>query len=316
MAEVEDGANGNAENVDEGTRPRADMDLRTHWSQAGLLPNLSLNSAQKLGKQTEDEVLLRRQDLLRGDRADYTTSDPWRIMRISSEFVQGFDALAHLKPAVTIFGSARVEAGSAEYEAARDVAWRLAQAGFAIITGGGPGVMEAANQGAAEGGGESVGCNIELPFEQGTNQYVRIAVNFRYFFVRKTMFMKYSEAFVIFPGGFGTMDELFEALVLIQTGKIQSFPIVLFGTRYWSGLLTWMKETMAAEGKISPDDLSLVYPTDDPVEAARIIVDCFNKQCFESGLTQTMMPTNPAPPVATNGRRPARRTARKSRPAR
>ena len=159
-----------------------------------LPPNPALNAAQKLGLRTEDEVLFKRQELARREDRDFTTGDPWRVLRITSEFVEGFDTLAHLDPAVAIFGSARVTPDSPQYQAATDVARRLARAGFAIITGGGPGIMEAANKGAVEGGGESVGCNIELPFEQGTNEYVEIAVNFRYFFVRKTMFLKYSEA--------------------------------------------------------------------------------------------------------------------------
>src|SRR5947209_4433830 len=238
-------------------------------SQAGLIPNLSLNSGRRLRRATEDEQLLQRQEIRSPLSFDFTRMDPWRVMRITSEFVQGFDALAHLDPAVAIFGSARTRPGAPDYEAATAVARGLAREGFAIITGGGPGIMEAGNRGAVEGGGQSVGCNIELPFEQGTNRYVRVAVNFRYFFVRKTMFMKYSEAFVIFPGGFGTMDELFEALVLIQTGKLQHFPIVLFGTAYWGGLVDWLRATMVPAGKIEAADLDLLYPTDDPAEAAK-----------------------------------------------
>jgi uncharacterized protein (TIGR00730 family) len=256
--------------------------------QRGLRPNLSLNTPRELGKPTEDQMLLVRQELRAPEGFDFTASDPWRVMRMTSELVQGIDTLAHLPPAVTVFGSARTRAGDQEYELAREVARRLAKAGFAIITGGGPGIMEAANRGAVEGGGESVGCNIELPFEQGTNRYVRIAVNFRYFFVRKTMFMKYSEAFVIFPGGFGTMDELFEALVLIQTGKLEYFPLVLFGTRYWQGLIDWMRGPMMHEGKIRPEDLELMFPTDDPAEAAQIIVDSYNQNGAEPPLSLEM----------------------------
>ena len=276
MASKPDGAGGE--------RPRRRQRPVESPSQNGLAPNPTLNAAQHLGKKTEDEILLRRQELTQPAARHFTESDPWRVLRITSEFVAGFDALAHLDPAVAIFGSARVPPGSPEYEAATEVARRLAEAGFAIITGGGPGIMEAANKGAVEGGGESVGCNIELPFEQGTNQYVNVAINFRYFFVRKTMFVKYAEAFVIFPGGFGTMDELFEALTLIQTGKVGNFPVVLFGTRYWRGLLDWLRETMLGEGKISPEDLDLLHPTDDPAEATRIIVECFNERCSESPL--------------------------------
>src|SRR5205085_2146763 len=169
--------------------------------------------------------------------------------------------LTHLAPAVAVFGSARSQPGSPDYEAATEVARRLAGAGFAIITGGGPGIMEAANKGAVEGEGESVGCNIELPFEQGTNRYVQISVNFRYFFVRKTMFMKYSEAFVIFPGGFGTMGELFEALTLIQTGKVRNFPVILFNRAYWQGLVDWIRAVMLPGGKIEGHDVDLLFLT-------------------------------------------------------
>ena len=200
-----------------------------------------------------------------------TQSDSWRALRILGEFVEGFDALARIGPAVSIFGSARVPEGDAAYEAARQLAASLVRDGFAIMTGGGPGIMEAANRGATEAGGLSIGCNIELPYEQGLNQYVKLGIEFRYFFVRKTMFVKYGEGFVIFPGGYGTLDELFEALTLVQTGKVDHFPIVLFGTEYWGGMLRWLKETMLAEGKISEDDLELFSMTDDVEEACRTI---------------------------------------------
>ena len=248
----------------------------------GAAGDKAMNAPRKLGKATEDELLLRREELATPAVRDFTRTDPWRVLRITGEFVQGFDTLAHIGPAVAIFGSARVGRDAPDYAAGLDVARRLAQAGFAIITGGGPGIMEAANRGAVEAGGTSIGCNIELPYEQGSNPYVQVAINFRYFFVRKTMFVKYSEAFVIFPGGFGTMDELFEALTLIQTGKVRNFPVVLFNRRYWSGLLAWLKETMLPAGMIAPADLDLLYPTDDPAETARIIVDCFNRNCSES----------------------------------
>ena len=218
---------------------------------------------------TEDERLLRRS----ADAQDDLYKDSWRVFRIMGEFVEGFDTLATLGPAVSIFGSARVKPGNPAYDAARDTARLLAQAGFAIITGGGPGLMEAANQGALEGGGKSVGCNIELPFEQGTNPYVRISINFRYFFVRKMMFVKYAEAFVIFPGGFGTLDELFEALTLIQTGKVHNFPVILYGREYWQGLIDWLRETMLAEQKISPPDIDLLTVCDEPEEIVRAILD-------------------------------------------
>jgi uncharacterized protein (TIGR00730 family) len=251
-----------------------------------LPPNPELNVNVEMGVKTEDEVLLKRQEFLPPDERDFTTGDPWRVLRIQAEFVQGFDALARISPAVAIFGSARTPRDSPQYAQAVDLARELAHVGFAIITGGGPGIMEAANKGAVEGGGESIGCNIELPFEQGQNEYVRIAVNFRYFFVRKTMFVKYSEAFVIFPGGFGTLDELFEALTLIQTRKIDNFPVVLFGTDYWRGLLDWLEGTMLEEGKIRRDELALLHVTDDPHAATELIVDCFNKHCWDSPLAR------------------------------
>lgn len=243
-----------------------------------LNPNQSLNRATRMGTPTEDERLLERQP----QADDFTRSDTWRVLRIMGEFVQGFDTLATLGAAVTIFGSARVTEDDPMYWSAVELARGLAQEGFAIITGGGPGIMEAANRGAKEGGGLSVGCNIELPFEQGTNAYVDVSVNFRYFFVRKTMFMKYAEAFVIFPGGFGTMDELFEALTLIQTGKVRNFPIILFGSHYWDGLMNWIKGTMLTERKISPDDLKLLIVTDSVDEACKHIVDCYNNGCWQT----------------------------------
>ena len=243
-----------------------------------LRPNESLNSATRLGAPTEDERLLQRKP----QADDFTRSDTWRVMRIMGEFVNGFDTLATLGAAVTIFGSARVTEDDPMYWTTVELARSLAEEGFAIISGGGPGIMEAANRGAKEGGGLSVGCNIELPFEQGTNAYVDVSVNFRYFFVRKTMFMKYAEAFVIFPGGFGTMDELFEALTLIQTGKVSNFPIILFGSQYWGGLLDWIKGTMLTQKKISPDDLKLLILTDSVEEACKHIVNCYNDQCWET----------------------------------
>jgi len=219
---------------------------------------------------TEDEKLLQSPV---SDLDSFTTSDPWRVMRITSEFVEGFDALANITKGVTIFGSARTGPNDPQYAAAQETGRLLAQAGFAVITGAGPGIMEAANKGAKEGGGHSVGCNIELPFEQGANPYVDTLVNFRYFFVRKTMFIKYSNAFIIFPGGFGTLDELFEALTLIQTGKIFQFPVILFGRHYWAGLVRWMSSRLLGEGKISAGDLDLLLLTDDPAEAAKAVID-------------------------------------------
>lgn len=249
-----------------------------------LKPNITLNRANRLGTPTEDEQLLRKHKPQPAP-SDFTRSDTWRVLRIMGEFVNGFDTLAEVDAAVTVFGSARITEKDPMYQAAIDLGRMLAERGFSIITGGGPGIMEAANRGAREGGGLSIGCNIELPFEQGTNQYVDVAINFRYFFVRKTMFVKYSEAFVIFPGGFGTMDELFEALTLIQTGKVQNFPLILFGTHYWGGLVDWIKNTMLAEGKISPEDLNLLVLTDSAEEACELIVKCYDESCFEAGET-------------------------------
>jgi uncharacterized protein (TIGR00730 family) len=203
---------------------------------------------------------------------DYTRSDPWRVLRIMGEFIEGFDTLNSIEKGVSIFGSARTAPSDPQYQAAQETAAILARAGFSIITGAGPGIMEAANKGARLAGGRSIGCNIELPFEQGANPYVDTVVNFRYFFVRKTMFIKYSSAFIIFPGGFGTLDELFEAVTLIQTGKISQFPVVLFGRHYWAGLVRWIQTRMLAEGKISEGDLDLLLLTDDPQEAAQAVI--------------------------------------------
>lgn len=214
-------------------------------------------------RRTQDEKLLQsptpEQDL-------FTDTDPWRVLRIQGEFVEGFEALAQLGPAVCLFGSARTREEDPFYLAAVETARQLAKAGLTIITGGGPGIMEAGNRWAKLGGGVSIGLNIELPFEQHLNPYLDIPINFHYFFVRKVMFVKYAQAFVIFPGGFGTLDELFESLTLIQTGKISNFPVVMFGSTYWSGLLTWLKKTMLTGGKISPADLELLTIADSPEE--------------------------------------------------
>ena len=229
------------------------------------------DSIRDIAPVTEDEKLLQQP----GPRIDFTRTDPWRVMRIMGEFIEGFDTLASVDKAVTIFGSARSGPDDPHYDAATETARLLAKAGFAIITGAGPGIMEAANKGARAGGGRSIGCNIELPFEQGANPYVDTLVNFRYFFVRKTMFIKYSVAFIIFPGGFGTLDELFEALTLIQTGKIYRFPVILFGRYYWAGLLRWLQARVLTEGKISEGDLDLMLVTDDPAEAVQAIVAAY-----------------------------------------
>lgn len=217
---------------------------------------------------THDQRLLDR----RGP-ADWLHMDPWRVMRIQAEFVEGFGQLAELPQAVTVFGSARSSADTPEYEMGVRIGRKLSEEGYAVITGGGPGCMEAANKGAREAGGVSVGLGIELPFEQHMNEYVDLGIEFRYFFVRKTMFVKYACGFIALPGGFGTMDELFEALTLVQTRKVTSFPVVLVGTEFWGGLLDWIKNTLMPSAKISTADLDLVHLTDDVDEAVRIIVD-------------------------------------------
>jgi uncharacterized protein (TIGR00730 family) len=204
-------------------------------------------------------------------RADWRLKDGWRSLRILSEFVEGFDTLAELPPAVSVFGSSRAQAGSHESELAERLGAALAQAGYAVITGGGPGVMEAANKGAREAGGLSVGLGIELPYEQGMNHWVDVGIDFRYFFVRKTMFVKYAQAFCVLPGGFGTLDELFEALTLVQTGKVTRFPVVLIGRAYWQGLIDWLTTTAVSEGKIGTSDLGLLFVTDDVEEAVQHI---------------------------------------------
>lgn len=203
---------------------------------------------------------------------DWVHADPWRVLRIQSEFVEGFGTLAETGPAISVFGSARLAAGHPMHSAAQEISRRLVEAGYAVITGGGPGIMAAANQGAAEAGGPSIGLGIELPFESRLNDHVTLGINFRYFFARKTMFVKYSQGFVVMPGGFGTLDELFEALTLVQTEKVTNFPVVLFGTSFWSGLLDWLRDSVLAEGCVSPIDLELLQLTDDIDEVIDIIV--------------------------------------------
>jgi uncharacterized protein (TIGR00730 family) len=215
---------------------------------------------------TTDQRLLDR----RGP-GDWVHTDPWRVLRIQAEFVEGFGLLAELGPAVSVFGSARTPRGTFEYKTAERIAAGLVRAGYAVITGGGPGIMEAANKGASQAGGVSVGLGIELPLEMGLNEYVEVGVEFRYFFVRKTVFVKYSQAFVVLPGGFGTMDELFEALTLVATGKITKFPIVLVGREYWTGLLSWLKDTVLAGGNIGLAELSLITMADDPDDVVAAI---------------------------------------------
>jgi hypothetical protein len=204
---------------------------------------------------------------------DFVETDTWRVFRIMSEFVEGFERLCQVRPAVTIFGSARLAPEHEYYQACRETATLLSKAGFTIITGGGPGIMGAGNQGAYEAGGKSVGLNIDLPFEQTANPYQDLSLDFHYFFVRKTMFVKYSSAFVIFPGGFGTLDELFEALTLVQTETISNFPVVLFGNSYWSGLVEWLRETMLGHGCIAPEDLDLLRIADEPQQVVRLVVE-------------------------------------------
>jgi len=225
-----------------------------------------MESEQRQPHATQDE------QLLESPRTDeFTHTDTWRVFRIMGEFVEGFDELASLTRGISIFGSARTSSEDRYYKAAQETAAVLAREGYAVITGGGPGIMEAANRGAFEAGGMSVGCNIELPFEQGANPYLTRSLTFRYFFVRKMMFVKYSLGFIIFPGGFGTLDELFEALTLIQTHKIRNFPVVLYGSDYWQGLLNWIRDVALQEGKISEHDLNLLHLTDSPEKVVEIL---------------------------------------------
>jgi uncharacterized protein (TIGR00730 family) len=228
---------------------------------------------------TEDERLLESVEDLRT-----IGKDAWRVFRIMGEFVEGFEDMSEIGKAVSIFGSARVGAEDPMYQKCVETARLLGEAGFGIITGGGPGMMEAANKGAKLARATSVGCNIELPFEQHSNPHLDVSIDFRYFFVRKTMFVKYAEAFVIFPGGFGTMDELFESLTLIQTNKVRDFPVVLFGSEYWRGLTDWLRERMAEEGKIARDDLDLLHITDDPEDVAAYIAERRRERLARTGV--------------------------------
>lgn len=242
---------------------------------------------------TDDEVLLRSPK----PDDDYKTSDSWRVLRITGEFVNGFDSLADVTRGVTIFGSARTGEDDPLYKAAREMAFLLGTAGFEIMTGGGPGIMEASNRGAQDAGALSIGCNIELPMEQLPNPYQNRLLTFKYFFVRKTMFIKYSNAYVIFPGGFGTMDELFEALTLIQTRKIRNFPVVLFGSQYWRGLLSWLTSTMLNQKMINPEDLELIHLTDSPNDAVDFIV----RTCNASTEHEAHSPYLAPPKLTPNG---------------
>jgi hypothetical protein len=227
---------------------------------------VTLRRSQRVELTTTDQRLLDS----RGP-SDWVHTDPWRVLRIQAEFVEGFGALAEVPSAVTVFGSARTGRDHPEYQIGRALGGRLAEAGFAVITGGGPGVMEAVNRGCSEAGGFSIGLGIELPFEQGLNPWVDLGVNFRYFFVRKTMFIKYSQAFICLPGGFGTLDELFEALTLVQTKKVTKFPVVLFGRSYWQGLYDWIHDSVLASGKVGEKDLALLHLTDDIDDAVRVV---------------------------------------------
>lgn len=218
---------------------------------------------------TTDQRLLQSQ----GD-SDWVHGDPWRVLRIQAEFVEGFGTLADLGPAISIFGSARTKPDAPMYQAAVELGQRLAGEGYSVITGGGPGIMEAANKGAAQAGGTSVGLGIELPFEAAMNEYVNLGINFRYFFARKVMFLKYAQGFVVMPGGYGTFDELFEALTLAQTQKVTNYPVVLFGRSYWQGMLDWLKDQVLADGYISPGDVDMFFVTDDVDEAIAHLKDC------------------------------------------
>jgi uncharacterized protein (TIGR00730 family) len=266
------------EGAPEGARPR-----ETHKGPVTLRRN-------QVERSTTDQRLLDT----RGP-TDWVHADPWRVLRIQSEFVEGFGALAELGRAISVFGSARVHEDDPEYPLAIEVGKRLAEAGYAVITGGGPGAMEAANKGACLAGGVSVGLGIELPFEQGMNEWVDIGVDFRYFFARKTMFVKYAQGFIVLPGGFGTLDELFEALVLVQTKKVTSFPVVLLGHAYWDGLVDWLRSTVLPGGKIAERDLALFAVTDDPAEAVSIVVSA------DAGLTLDGRPPQPDGEAAHKG---------------
>jgi uncharacterized protein (TIGR00730 family) len=230
-------------------------------------------SARKGSRGTSDQRILSWTDEDRAKAAQFVHSDPWRVQRITSEFVAGFDAFAETGPAVCVFGSARVRDGDKAYEASEYLGKRLAERGITVITGGGPGVMEAANKGASEAGGESIGIGIELPFEQGINPYVNVGLEFRYFFVRKVMFVKYSQGFVFMPGGFGTLDEVFEVITLIQTGKLPRTLVIFYDSDYWGGLVTWIREKLLAGGYISPDDEDLLFVLDDMDEVADTMIE-------------------------------------------
>jgi uncharacterized protein (TIGR00730 family) len=246
------------------SKPRTNVVAEMGWIDSDhLIANPTINRSVYQGRPTDDKVLLSWSKEEREQAGAFTHTDPWRVLRIQGETVYGFDALAEIGPAISIFGSARIGSDSPYFDAARETGRKLAEAGYAVITGGGPGIMEAANQGALEAGGCSIGLNIELPHEQGLNAFVNLPLNFRYFFVRKLMFVKYAEGFVIFPGGFGTLDELFEALTLIQTGKLDDFPVILYGSAFWDSLLDWIRLDLLENRLIAPHDLDRLIVTDD-----------------------------------------------------
>jgi len=245
------------------------------------LPQMVTTDSEHPPERQRGPVVLRRDQVVESTTdqrlldyrgpSDWVHTDPWRVLRIQAEFVEGFGLLAELPRAVCVFGSARTPVGTSEYAAGERLGAALARDGWAVITGGGPGCMEAVNKGATQAGGVSVGLGIELPFEQALNDWVDVGVNFRYFFVRKTMFVKYAQAFVALPGGFGTMDELFEALTLVQTKKVTSFPVILYGAAYWQGLIDWLRGSMVANGTISAADLDLIKVSDDIEEIVHLI---------------------------------------------
>jgi uncharacterized protein (TIGR00730 family) len=272
-----------ADPIDPDRTPSATARLAADQAPEHAAPDLASGEAGRHAREKHrGPVTLRRSQAIEGSTtdqrlldhrgpSDWVHTDPWRVLRIQSEFVEGFGLLAELPKAVSVFGSARTGSDDPDYAAAERLGAALARAGYAVITGGGPGLMEAANKGACDAGGVSVGLGIELPFEQGINDWVDIGINFRYFFARKTMFVKYAQAFVVMPGGFGTMDELFEALTLVQTGKVTSFPVVLYGSAYWQGLIDWLRATMLSEGKVNAADVDLLQLSDDVDEVVDII---------------------------------------------
>jgi uncharacterized protein (TIGR00730 family) len=261
---------GNGGSEEPAQRQRGPVTLRRRWLDSG----------------TTDQRLLDT-----WGPTEWVHTDPWRVMRIQAEFVEGFGAMADVGPAISVFGSARTTPEDADYALAEVVGAQLVKAGYAVITGGGPGIMEAANKGASEAGGLSIGLGIELPFEQRLNDWVDFGINFRYFFARKTVFVKYAQGFVVFPGGFGTMDELFEAITLVQTGKVTSFPLVLMGTQFWTPLVDWIRGTLLGSGKISVGDLDLMTVTDDPAEVIEVILaaDRRRKEAMAEGAESDRM---------------------------